>query len=333
MPVQFVKFVGRVAQGDFGNSWQHSRPALDLILERAPASLKLGLVGLGIALVVGTPLGALAAIKKGTWIDQAARFVAVLGQATPGFWLGIMLLLILGVRLELLPISGRGDWRHLVMPGIVIAMPTIPSIVRIFRSSLIGVLERDYVRTARAKGLGGLRVFRRHVTRNASIPVITVISFEVGAILSGSLIAEVIFAYPGRGPAGLCRHLGPRSGPGPGLCGGGERGRAHHQHAPRPDLRPGRSPGEGAMSPLVVARRALAAAARRSAADDSGEPPDPERSSGRRRRRRIAVVLAACLLGVMILSAVLAPFITWHDPLDTDVVERLHRPPGPTTAS
>ncbi len=208
VPVQFVKFVGRVAQGDFGDSWQHSRPALDLILERAPASLKLGLVGLGIALVVGTPLGALAGIKKGTWIDQAARFVAVLGQATPGFWLGIMLLLILGVRLELLPISGRGDWRHLVMPGIVIALPTIPSIVRIFRSSLIGVLERDYVRTARAKGLGGMRVFRRHVTRNASIPVITVISFEVGAILSGALIAEVIFAYPGVGRLAYVAILG-----------------------------------------------------------------------------------------------------------------------------
>ena len=208
LPVQFVKFVGRVSQGDFGNSWQHSRPALDLILERAPASLRLGLVGLGIALVVGTPLGALAALKKGTWIDQAARFVAVMGQATPGFWLGIMLLLILGVQLELLPISGAGDWRHLVMPGIVIALPTIPSIVRIFRSSLIGVLERDYVRTARAKGLGGLRVFRRHVTRNASIPVITVISFEVGAILSGALIAEVIFAYPGVGRLAYIAILG-----------------------------------------------------------------------------------------------------------------------------
>ena len=208
LPVQFVKFVGRVAQGDFGDSWQHSRPALDLILERAPASLRLGLVGLGIALVVGTPLGALAAIKKGTWIDQSARFVAVMGQATPGFWLGIMLLLILGVQLELLPISGSGDWRHLVMPGIVIALPTIPSIVRIFRSSLIGVLERDYVRTARAKGLGGLRVFRRHVTRNASIPVITVISFEVGAILSGALIAEVIFAYPGVGRLAYIAILG-----------------------------------------------------------------------------------------------------------------------------
>ena len=208
LPVQFVKFVGRAAQGDFGDSWQHSRPALDLILERAPASVRLGLVGLGIALAVGTPLGALAALRKGTWIDQSARFVAVMGQATPGFWLGIMLLLILGVQLELLPISGSGDWRHLVMPGIVIALPTIPSIVRIFRSSLIGVLERDYVRTARAKGLGGLRVFRRHVTRNASIPVITVISFEVGAILSGALIAEVIFAYPGVGRLAYIAILG-----------------------------------------------------------------------------------------------------------------------------
>ena len=110
-----------------------------------------------------------------------------------------MLILILGVRLQWLPISGSGSWRHLIMPGIVIALPTIPAIVRVLRSTLIGVLARDYVRTARAKGLTDWQVFRWHVARNAAIPVITVIAFEVGAIMSGALIAEVIFAYPGMG--------------------------------------------------------------------------------------------------------------------------------------
>ena len=199
LPVQFTKFVGRAVQGNFGDSARHARPALDLILEKAPATLQLGLVGLGIALIVGVPLGAISAIRKGTWADRGARLVAIMGQAIPGFWLGIMLILIFGVQLRWLPISGRGDWTHLVLPGIVIALPTIPSVVRIFRSSLIGVLERDYVRTARAKGLSGLRVFRKHVVRNSAIPVLTVIAFEVGSIMSGALIAEVIFAYPGMG--------------------------------------------------------------------------------------------------------------------------------------
>ena len=138
-------------------------------------------------------------LRKGTWIDHTARVVAALGQAVPSFWVGLMLILILGVRLQWLPISGSGSWRHLIMPGIVIALPTIPAIVRVLRSTIIGVLARDYVRTARAKGLTDWQVFRWHVARNSAIPVITVIAFEIGAIMSGALIAEVIFAYPGMG--------------------------------------------------------------------------------------------------------------------------------------
>jgi peptide/nickel transport system permease protein len=198
-PVQYVKFVGRAFQGDFGDSYRQVRPAFELVLERAPATLQLGLVGLGIALLFGGTLGALSAVRKGTWIDRLARLVAVAGQSLPSFWLGLMLMLVFGVKLQWLPISGSGTWQHLVMPGIVVALPTLPAVVRIYRSSLIGVLERDYVRTARAKGLSGWQVFRHHVTRNASIPVVTVIAFEVGSILSGALIAEVIFAYPGMG--------------------------------------------------------------------------------------------------------------------------------------
>ena len=125
--------------------------------------------------------------------------MAAIGQAIPDFWLGIMLILILGVNLHWLPISGTGDWRHLVMPGLVVALPTLPAVVRIYRSSLIGVLDRDYVRAARARGLNGAQVFSRHVARNAAIPIVTVLAFEVGSIMSGALIAEVIFAYPGMG--------------------------------------------------------------------------------------------------------------------------------------
>jgi peptide/nickel transport system permease protein len=196
-PVQFVEFVGRALQGDFGDSYRQRQPAMELVFERMPATLELGAVGLVIALFVGAPLGAVAALRKGTAIDRAARMVAVVGQAAPDFWVGLLLLLVLGVRLGWLPISGIGGWQHLVMPGLVIALPTIPIVVRIFRSSILGVLDQNYIRTARAKGLASGQIFRRHIVRNASIPIVTVTSFEISSILSGALIAEVIFAYPG----------------------------------------------------------------------------------------------------------------------------------------
>ena len=198
-PVQYVKFVGRAVRGDFGDSFRQARPAFEFVSEKAGETIKLGAVGLAISLAVGGPLGALSALRKGTWIDRTARMVAAMGQAIPDFWLGIMLILILGVNLNWLPISGSGDWRHLVMPGLVVALPTLPAVVRIYRSSLIGVLDRDYVRAARARGLNGTQVFGRHVARNAAIPIVTVLAFEVGSIMSGALIAEVIFAYPGMG--------------------------------------------------------------------------------------------------------------------------------------
>ena len=196
-PIQFAKFVGRVTRGDFGDSFRQNRPAMGLVWERVPETLTLGAVGLAISTVIGAPLGAIAALRKDTWVDRSARFTAVLGQAAPDFWVGLILLLVLGVLLRWLPTSGIGGWRHLVMPGLVIALPTIPILVRIFRSSILGVLDQNYIRTARAKGLNGRQVFRSHIMRNAAIPVVTVTSFEIARILSGALIAEVIFAYPG----------------------------------------------------------------------------------------------------------------------------------------
>lgn len=197
--VQFYEFVKRAAVGDFGMSVRHRAPALGLVLERAVPTLKLGLVGLGFALAISLPLGTVAGLRKGSWMDQLARAVAVMGQAIPNFWLAIVLILVFGVTLGWLPISGTGTWKHLVLPGIVVGLAPVPGITRILRSSLIEVLDRDYIRTARSKGLGEARVFLRHALRNSSIPVVSLLSFQVAWLLSGALVAEVIFAYPGMG--------------------------------------------------------------------------------------------------------------------------------------
>lgn len=197
--IQFFDFVGRAVRLDFGESFRNTAPAMEMVIKRIPATLQLGVVGLVFSLSVAVPLGAIAALRRDTWIDRVARAVAALGQAAPSFWVGLVLLLVFGVRLGWLPVSGAGSWRHLILPGIVIALPTVPPIVRLFRSSIIDVQDRDYVRTARSKGLGGWRIFRSHVARNSSVPLVTLISFEISSILSGALIAEVIFAYPGMG--------------------------------------------------------------------------------------------------------------------------------------
>lgn len=199
LPLQFVRFLGRALQGDFGESHSQGRQALDVVLERLPATLELGAVALGFALVIGLPLGALAGLRSGSVWDHVARFLAALSQAVPTFWLGLMLMLIVGVQLRWLPISGSGSLRHLILPGLTIGLSVMPAIVRIFRSSLLAVIDRDYVRTARAKGLSGARIFRKHMLRNAALPLLTVVGFQVSSILSNALVAEVIFAYPGMG--------------------------------------------------------------------------------------------------------------------------------------
>lgn len=199
LPVQFAKFLGRAVQGDFGRSHSQGEGALGLVFDRLPTTLQLGGVALVFALVVGLALGAAGALRPNTWVDHVSRAIAALGSAIPQFWMGLMLMLVLGVRFGWLPISGSGGLQYLILPGITVALPTIPPITRIFRSSLLGVVERDYIRTARAKGLNGTRIFRKHVLRNASLPVLTVIGFQVSSILSSALVAEVIFAYPGMG--------------------------------------------------------------------------------------------------------------------------------------
>ncbi len=199
LPVQFGAFLVRAAQGDFGTSIRFGQPALAVVADRIPATLGLGLVGLAIALIVSVPLGSLAALRRGTWIDSAVRGFAVLGASIPGFVLGQVLILVVAVGLRALPVSGGGTIAHLVLPGIVVGIGSTPGLIRILRASLLEVYGRDYIRTAFAKGLSTRAVLLRHALRNAAIPVVTFLAFDIAALLSGVVIVERVFAYPGMG--------------------------------------------------------------------------------------------------------------------------------------
>lgn len=196
---QFLDYVSGAVRGQFGLSLRHREDAMALVVERLPATLKLGAAALALSVAVALPLGVLAAVYKGTWIDHAARLLAVLGQATPGFWLGIMLILLFGVRWGWLPVSGGQGWRSLVLPAVVIAAGPVGNLTRLLRSSVLEALAQDYVRTARSKGAAERVVVLRHALRNALIPFVTMLSIQVGYIVGGSVVAETVFAYPGMG--------------------------------------------------------------------------------------------------------------------------------------
>jgi peptide/nickel transport system permease protein len=198
-PIQFGLFLTRAVVGDFGDSIRYGEPALRVVAERVPATLLLALTGLGIAVAVAVPLGIAAAMRHGTWIDQAARGVVVVGSAVPNFVVAQVLILVLAVGLRLLPVSGAGSAAHLVLPGVVVGLTSAAGLVRILRSSLLAVLGRDYIRTAYGKGLSARAVVVRHALRNAAIPVVTFLAFDLAAVLSGVVIVERVFAYPGMG--------------------------------------------------------------------------------------------------------------------------------------
>ncbi|TWT13942.1 ABC transporter permease [Reyranella sp. CPCC 100927] len=197
--VQFFDWVGRAALGDFGESYFFKQRVASLIGERMPVTVTLGLVGLVIALVVSLPLGILAAVRENTALDRAVQFVALIGQAMPSFWLGLLLMITLGLHLGWLPISGTGSWEHYVMPGIVLAFSAIPALTRLTRSGMIQALSSDYIRTARAKGLSRLSILLKHALRNAAIPVVAIAAVQLGFMLGGSIVIESVFALHGVG--------------------------------------------------------------------------------------------------------------------------------------
>ena len=197
--LQFLDWVGRAAVGDFGQSYFYRERVATLIFDRLPITLTLGLVGLGIALVVSLPLGVIAALHEGRPIDRLISLVALLGQAMPSFWLGLVLMITLGLNLGWLPISGTGSWQNFVMPGIVLAFSAIPALMRLTRSGMIDALGADYVRTARAKGLSRASVVLKHAARNAAMPVVSIAAVQLGFMLGGSIVIETVFALHGVG--------------------------------------------------------------------------------------------------------------------------------------
>ena len=197
--VQYGRFIGRVARGDFGDSLQHQQPAMALVVERLPASMLLAVSALALALVVALPLGIFAASRRGSVLDHLAVALAALGQSAPIFWTGLMLMLVGAVLLQLFPTSGYGTWRHLVLPALTLASYPMAAIARLVRSGMLEVLDADYVRTARAKGLPERQIVWKHTLRNAALPIVTVIGLQFGLLLGGAIVCEMIFSWPGVG--------------------------------------------------------------------------------------------------------------------------------------
>jgi ABC-type dipeptide/oligopeptide/nickel transport system permease component len=196
---QYGRFVGNALRGDLGVSIRSRRPVAAEITENIGSTGQLALASMLVAIGLGVPLGLLAALGRNSWLDVAAMVVALLGVAMPSFWLGFLLIFVFSLHLGWLPATGGGDLPHLVMPAVALGMIAAAIIARLTRSSMLEVLGQDYVRTARAKGLGGCAVIVRHALRNALIPVVTVFGLQFGNLLAGAVIVETVFSRPGLG--------------------------------------------------------------------------------------------------------------------------------------
>ena len=201
--VQYLIFVKGLLRLDFGTSLFVREPALNLVLERFPATMQLTLAGMAIALVIAIPLGVVAAIRRYSFLDNLCTMLAVSGQAMPIFWLGLMLIILFSVKLHLLPASGRGSLFHLIMPAFTLGASLAPITMRMTRSKMLDILSADYIRTARAKGLREQIVLFRHALRNASIPIVTILGLQFGRLLGGAIVTEAVFAWPGLGSLAL----------------------------------------------------------------------------------------------------------------------------------
>ena len=199
LPVQYGIFIQKAVTGDFGQSIRQRQPAMRLALDRMPATLQLATLSFLFAVVVGLPLGIIAGVRPRSVWDNVTMTFAVVGQAVPTFYLGILLIIVLAVRLHWLPTGGRGDWKTLVMPTVTLGTYAMASIARLTRSAMLEVMSQDYVRTGRAKGLTEPAVTLRHGFRNALIPVVTIMGLQFGTLLGGAVVTETIFSWPGLG--------------------------------------------------------------------------------------------------------------------------------------
>ncbi len=199
LPVQYAVFLLNLLRGDFGRSIHFREPAVRVVLGYLPATLELGLTAFLLAALVALPVGLVSAMKRNSWLDHAVMAGALVGQAAPTFFLGILGILVVSLQAGLLPTSGRGDWRHLVLPAVTLGAFAMASIARLTRSAVLEVLRADYIRTARAKGVSEARVVAKHTLKNAALPIVTITALQFGTLLGGAVVTETVFSWPGMG--------------------------------------------------------------------------------------------------------------------------------------
>ena len=207
VPVRYLRWLGRAATGDLGNSLRSGEPVAEMLARRIPVTLELAALGTGLALLIGVPLGILAAVRRNTWIDATINVVALSGMAVPFFWLGLLLIMLFSLRLQWVAPSGYvpftqdpvGNLRLMALPCLTIAVAFSATLMRQTRASMLEVLGADYIRTARAKGTSPRRVVLHHALRNALIPILTVLGLQMGTLLGGAIVTETVFGLPGLG--------------------------------------------------------------------------------------------------------------------------------------
>ena len=199
MIVQYGDWLGSAITGDLGDSWYFDMSVAELIGDRLSVTMKLGIFSITLALLVAIPLGVAAAANPNSLIDRCALFLSVVGQAIPSFWFGLILIVVFSINMGLLPASGNESWRHFVLPTVVLGYYATPAIMRLTRAGMMEVLSSDYIRTARAKGLGTRKVMFKHALRNAIIPVVSLAAVQMGFMLGGSIVVETVFALHGAG--------------------------------------------------------------------------------------------------------------------------------------
>jgi len=197
--VRFGHYVGKILKGDLGRSYITNRPITRDIRERFPKTLQLAAAAMLFAAFSGITLGIMSARNPGGWVDRAALGIAYLGISFPVYWVGLLLILLFAVTMQVLPPSGYGGWKFLILPAVALGMRSVAFLARVTRSAMLDALSADYVRTARAKGLSERVVTLRHALRNAMIPIITVLGLDFGAYLTGSILTETVFSWPGLG--------------------------------------------------------------------------------------------------------------------------------------
>jgi peptide/nickel transport system permease protein len=196
---QYLMFAGKALTGDFGQSYSWQMPALTIVLERVPATLQLALSAMLFSILISVPLGVLSAVHRGSWIDNAGKSFAMLGQAMPGFWVGLLLILLFSVKLNWLPAFGKGGVSHLILPAVALGWYPVAAQMRIMRSAMLDVLESDYIRMGRSIGAPERLLIWKYAFRNAAVPLVTVLGVYFASMLGGAFVVEVIFAWPGLG--------------------------------------------------------------------------------------------------------------------------------------